>query len=179
MLDSRERDKWQQPGRMVASLGLKPGAAVADVGSGSGYLLPYLSHAVGARGTVYAEEIQKGFLPMLHRRAKSLGNVRVVEGTASNPHLPAHAIDCFVLLTVYHEVQHPIDFLRALHALAKPTTQLAIIDFDKGRKGYPPAPYGHEVATNAVIAEACAAGWVLSTRHEFIASQFFLVFRPS
>ncbi|MBV9469027.1 MAG: methyltransferase domain-containing protein [Abitibacteriaceae bacterium] len=178
-LDTHERDRWQQPGRIVASLHLKPGNVVADVGAGSGYLMPYLSHAVGPHGIVYAEEIQKGFLPMLHRRARALGNVRIVEGTASDPHLPAHMVDCFVLLTVYHEVQQPIGFLKTLRALTKPGTQLAIIDFDKQRKGYPPAPYGHEVATDAVIAEARAAGWTLSTRYEFIPSQFFLVFRPS
>src|SRR5688500_5429049 len=56
LLEGPERDRWQQPERIVRALGLRPGDTVADVGAGSGYLLPYLSRAVGPTGTVYAEE---------------------------------------------------------------------------------------------------------------------------
>jgi len=65
-----------------------------------------------------------------------------------------------------------------LRKYAHAGTQLAIIDFDANRKGDPPAPEGHCVAETAVLAEAKAAGWELAERHEFISSQFFLVFRP-
>ena len=94
-----------------AALGLHQGETVADVGASSGYLERRLSRAVGPQGQVYAEEIQSAFLPPLRRRAALLPNVRVVLGTASNPRLPAGSVDCFVLLTVYHEVQQPTAFL--------------------------------------------------------------------
>jgi predicted methyltransferase len=177
LLEGGARDRWQHPARVVRELGLRPGQTVADVGSGSGYLLPYLSRAVGPAGRVYAEEIQSGFLPALRRRAAALHNAHVVLGTADDPRLPRHAIDCFVLLTVYHEVARPIPFLRTLHAAARPGARLAIIDFDAARHGNPPAPIGHEIADVTVIAEARAAGWQLVARHEFLSSQFFLVFR--
>jgi hypothetical protein len=64
-----------------------------------------------------------------------------------------------------------------LRRYAAPGARLAIIDFDAGRKGNPPAPVGHEVAEQAVIAEAREAGWALKERHDFLPSQFFLVFR--
>ena len=177
LLDGRSRDRWQQPARLVQSLGLKPGQSVADVGAGSGYLLPYLSRAVGPHGKVYAEEIQPEFMPALRKQARALRNVQVVSGTAEDPRLPRKSIDCFVLLTVYHEVQEPVAFLRKLREFARPGARLAIIDFDASRKGQPPAPIGHEVADVTVIAEAEAAGWKLQQRHEFYSSQFFLIFR--
>jgi ubiquinone/menaquinone biosynthesis C-methylase UbiE len=177
LLEDPERDRWQQPARIVAALKLRPGATVADIGSGSGYLLPYLSRAVGPAGTVYAEEIQEAFLPALRRRAERLGNARVVLGTATDPNLPAGSIDCFVLLTVYHEIQDAVPFLRALRRAARPDARLAIIDFDQRRRGVPPAPIGHEVAARDVLPEARAAGWRLQEKHEFLSSQFFLVFR--
>ncbi len=179
LLDGRERDRWQQPGRIVDSLHLKKGATVADIGSGSGYLLPYLSRAVGPKGTVIAEEVQEEFLPPLREKAKQLHNVKVVFGTVEDPQLLVRNIDAFVLLTVYHEVDRPVDFLTTLRKYARPDTQLAILDFDPDRKGYPPAPQGHNIAESAVLLEAKAAGWELAERHEFISSQFFLVFRPS
>lgn len=171
------RDRWQQPARLVRALSLRRGETVADIGSGSGYLLPHLSHAVGPRGTVFAEEIQADFLPALRRRARLLKNVRVVSGTAADPRLPRGRIGCFVLLTTYHEVQKPVEFLRTLRRLARRDARLVIIDFDHARRGDPPAPIGHEIAAPTVIVEARAAGWRLHQKHEFLSSQFFLVFR--
>jgi predicted methyltransferase len=177
-LEGPERDRWQKPAALVAALRLRPGDVVADVGAGSGYLLRHLSRAVGPRGTVYAEEIQKEYLPELRSRARQLGNVRVVLGTPTDPKLPAGAIDCFVLLTVYHEVRQPVELLRVLRRAARPDAQLAIVDFDGARKGNPPAPDNHQVPEQDVIDEARRAGWVLDRRHEFLGSEFFLVFRP-
>ena len=178
-LEGPARDRWQQPERIVEALHLRAGDTVADIGSGTGYLLPYLSHAVGAKGHVVAEEIQDGFLAGLHHRAKLLHNVEVTLGTAEDPNLPSGNVSAFVLLTVYHEVDHPVDFLRTLRKYACPDARLAIIDFDANRKGDPTAPAEHQVAESAVIQEARAAGWELAGRHDFISSQFFLVFRPA
>jgi predicted methyltransferase len=177
LLEAPDRDAWQKPDEIVAALNLQPGETVADIGAGSGYLISRLSRAVGASGTVYAQEIQKEFLPALQRRAKPLGNVRVILGTADDPRLPERSVDCFVLLTVYHEVQKPVEFLRTLHRFARPGARLAIIDFDAARRGSPPAPTGNDVPEVDVLAEARAAGWELSARHPFLSSQFFLVFR--
>ncbi|HZP80442.1 MAG TPA: hypothetical protein VFB21_02275, partial [Chthonomonadaceae bacterium] len=68
LLETPARDRWQKPAQIVRALQLRPGGVVADIGSGSGYLLPYLSRAVGPKGIVYAEEIQEDFLPALQRR---------------------------------------------------------------------------------------------------------------
>jgi len=178
-LEGPERDRWQQPTKIVEALQLRSGATVADVGCGTGYLMPYLSRAVGPTGRVLSEEIQEEFMPGLRQRAKGLGNVEVNLGTAEDPNLLTRNVDTFILLTVYHEVDHPVDFLKALRKYGRPDARLAIIDFDANRHGEPPAPDGHQVAESAVIQEAAAAGWQLTKRHEFIPSQFFLVFRQS
>lgn len=174
-LDSPERDKWQKPAQLVNALGLNEGDTVADIGAGSGYLLPYLGRAVGQTGKVYAEEIQEAYLLDLRKYGARLKNMEVILGDAADPGLPAK-MDMFVLLTVYHEVQQPVEFLKTLHKYAKPGARLAIIDFDAQRKGEYPAPEGHEVAERDVIAEARAAGWKLEKRFEFLGSQFYLVF---
>jgi arsenite methyltransferase len=177
LLEAPDRDRWQKPDAIVQALGIRAGDVVADVGAGSGYLMSRLSTAVGPRGTVYAEEIQEAFVRQLRQKAKGFGNVKVVTGTANDARLPSGRIDHFVLLTVYHEVQKPVEFLRILKRFAAPGARLAIIDFDARRRGTPPAPMGHEMAAHDVIDEAQAAGWRLAERHEFLSSQFFLVFR--
>ena len=42
------RDEKQKPGELIRAMGLQPGMTVADVGTGIGYMLPFLSRAVGA-----------------------------------------------------------------------------------------------------------------------------------
>ena len=43
-------------------MGLEEGMTVADVGTGVGYMLPFLSRAVGPEGKVIAEDIFDDFL---------------------------------------------------------------------------------------------------------------------
>jgi SAM-dependent methyltransferase len=176
LLEGPARDRWQKPAELVKRLQLRPGATVADIGSGTGYLLPHLSRAVGSAGAVYAQEIQETFLPRLRQRAKVLGNVEVVLGTSEDPRLPVRNVDCFVLLTVYHEVERPVEYLKTLRSYAAPNARLAIIDFDTHRKGEPPVPRGHEVSEQDVLVEARNAGWDLERREDLFQTQFFLVF---
>lgn len=176
-LEGPQRDRWQNPEVLVRKLGINPGAVVADIGSGTGYLLPHLSRAVGPTGRVHAEEIQESFLAPLQRRSERLKNVEVVHGSPEDPRLPPKSVDLFVMLTVYHEVRQPVVLLRRLKEAARPGARLAIIDFDPDRKGDPPPPPEHSVRELAVIREVEQAGWKLAERHEVAPSQFFLVFR--
>ncbi len=179
-LEGPGRDRWQLPDKLVKTLRLRLGETVADIGAGTGYLTRRLSQAVGPHGVVYAEEIQDDFVRQRRRRARFLPNVKVVAGTETDPRLPPSSMDCFVLLTTYHEVDHPVQFLQTLHRFARPGARLAIIDFDKTRPvkpGDPPVPPDHQVSEAAVRREADAAGWRVVESHAFLSGQFFLVFR--
>lgn len=177
-LEDPARDDWQRPATIVRLLALAPGQTVADIGAGSGYLLPYLSLAVGPRGTVLAQEIQAAWIPYLERRAAGLGNVRVVIGRADEPGIADGGVDCFVLLTTYHEIERPVAYLRRLARAARPGARLAIIDFDRTRGGHPPPPGDHDVEERHVQDEVRASGrWRLEERHDVLSNQFYLVFR--
>src|ERR1700722_20491602 len=85
------RSERQRPRDIVDAMDLKPGATVADVGTGVGFMLPYLSHAVGDTGKVVAEDIQNDFLDKAKFKAQlsRLSNVQFVLGTDRDPKLPA------------------------------------------------------------------------------------------
>ena len=87
------RDEKQKPGELIRAMGLQPGMTVADVGTGIGYMLPFLSRRVGAEGKVIAEDIFDDFLASAKQRVESqkLANVTFVKGTETDPKLPENA----------------------------------------------------------------------------------------
>src|SRR5215218_8079306 len=67
------RDRWQQPDRVVAELGLGPGDRVADLGAGGGYFTFRLARAVGPSGVVYAVDTDRDMPAALAARAVKQG----------------------------------------------------------------------------------------------------------
>ena len=61
-LDSTERDRYQKPSQVIEALRVKPGMAVADLGSGSGYFTRRFIEAVTETGTVYAVDVEPEML---------------------------------------------------------------------------------------------------------------------
>jgi len=66
-LSAADRDQKQKPKELVAAMSLKPGMTVADIGTGTGFMLPYLSPAVGSGGSVLSEDIFPDFLEKAQR----------------------------------------------------------------------------------------------------------------
>src|SRR5690349_10060846 len=92
--DHHRKDRFN-PAAMVAELDIRAGSTVADVGTGVGLMLPYLTKAVGPGGKVIAEDIQQDFLDRARSRAQSekLANVIFLLGTERNPKLPESQVD--------------------------------------------------------------------------------------
>ncbi|MFW2388246.1 MAG: class I SAM-dependent methyltransferase, partial [Polyangiales bacterium] len=62
ILESETREIVQRSDDIVAAIGLKKGADVADIGAGTGLLTWKIAEAVGKRGHVYAVDIVPEFL---------------------------------------------------------------------------------------------------------------------
>src|SRR3954451_22386825 len=89
-LERPERDREEQPRKLLEILDVQPGLTVADIGAGSGYFTFRLSRQVGPKGKVLAVDIQPEMLDILRRRSKAqrITNVEPVLGTETDPKLP-------------------------------------------------------------------------------------------
>jgi ubiquinone/menaquinone biosynthesis C-methylase UbiE len=183
-LDSPDRDARQRPAELVKALDIRPGATVVDLGTGAGYMLPYLSRAVGAHGVVIAEDVRQDFLDRARAKAGQLhlGNVRFVLGTGSNPGLPAGAADLILVLDAYHHFDHPDLMLKEIGSALGPTGRLAIVEFYKRRGAMGPAspdlPLTHiRLDADDLIREVEANGFrLLSRRDQIPGSQYIAIF---
>jgi ubiquinone/menaquinone biosynthesis C-methylase UbiE len=133
------RDEKQKPVDLVRAMGLERGMSVADVGTGIGYMLPFLSRAVGRMGHVFAEDIFDDFLASAKQRAENqkLNNVTFVKGTETDPSLPEGQLDQVLVLDVYHHFDYPEKMLAAIHKSLKPDGKLVIVEYYKTQEAMP------------------------------------------
>jgi predicted methyltransferase len=179
-LANPERDTVQKPGKLVREMGVKPGMTVADIGTGIGYMLPALSHAVGAEGKVIAEDIFDDFLAGAKQRVQEgkLENVTFVKGTDTDPNLPAGQVDLAMALDVYHHFDYPDKMLAAIMKSLKPGGRLVIVEYYKRPEAMPNGRAMTHIRLDMpdVIKEVEANGFHLIAEKETILNvQYMLV----
>jgi ubiquinone/menaquinone biosynthesis C-methylase UbiE len=177
MLESERRPGWQVPERVLQELGIEPGERVAEVGTGSGFWLPYLDAAVRPGGRVLGEDIDQGLLDIASEkvRERELSSVELHLGGGDDPELEAGAFDYVLLVDTYHHLCDRVGFLRHLRRALAPGGRLVVIDF-RDEQRIPVAGSRHRIVRDAVIAEAARAGLRLAREHSFLRYQFMLEF---
>ena len=130
-LERAERMEEERPDRVLAALELKPGMTVADIGAGSGYYSWRMAERVGARGAVYAVDVQPEMLALLQQQMSQRGaaNVKPLLGTTADLRLPTGALDLALMVDVYHELEFPYEMLASIARALKPGGRLAFVEF--------------------------------------------------
>jgi len=174
------RDERQKPRELVQAMGLERGMTVADVGTGIGYMLPFLSRAVGRQGHVIGEDIFDDFLASAKQRAENqnLQNVTFVKGAETDPGLPEGQVDQVLVLDVYHHFDYPEKMLAGIHKALKPGGKLAIVEYYKSPEAMPNGRAMTHIRLNKpdVIKEIEANHFRLVSEREHIpGSQYMLI----
>lgn len=169
------RDVWQKPQGVVEKLSLERGARVADLGAGGGYFTWHLAKAVGARGTVYAVDIDKTVLDMIFKEmvARGTPNVRPVRAEPHDPRLP-EPVDLVFSCKTYHLMNDRVAYFRALASSLRPGGRVAILDFHP--RGFFSGMFGHRVEKEEVRREMEDAGYRLVNDYDIVDRQHFQIF---
>ena len=176
VFDDPARDAWQKPAEVIRALKLAPNAAIADIGSGTGYFAVRLARAV-PQGHVYGADIGADMVRFLNERAakEKLANLSSHQAAEADPMLPA-PVDLVLLVDTYHHIGTRTDYFSRLRSSLKRGGRVAIIDFRLDSPSGPPV--GHRVAAERVRAEMEEAGYRLLEQHGLLPNQYFLVFAP-
>lgn len=176
IFENEGRAEALQIDRVMDVLKIGDGSAVADIGAGSGWFTVRAARRVGARGTVYAVEINEEYIKYINDRAKreSLPNIKTVRGTEDDTRLPANSVNAVLILKTYHEIAEPVLVMRRLRASLKPNALVGIID----RNG---SGTDHGIERDVVVKEMERAGYALVEEHDFVKDgmDYLLVFTPN
>ncbi len=176
VFDDPARDGWQKPDEVIRTLRLGPEAAVADIGSGTGYFAVRLARAV-PKGRVYGADLEPGMVKFLNERAarEGLPNLRSVQAAPESPNLP-DPVDVVLLVDTYHHIARRPAYFEALRKQLRPGGRVAIVDFTLDSPTGPPRRA--RIAPETVKSEMARAGYRLAEEHGFLPHQYFLVFAP-
>ena len=201
VLESPDRDQWQQPEQIMDALGIAEGSKVADLGAGGGWFTVRLAHRVGPNGLVYAEDIQSQMIDAIMRRVRDHGltNVCPIIGAPDNPHLPTGRVrdqspsncsirgtrdkprpsagmDAILIVDTYPQFRDPVTLLRHVAAALAPNGRLGIVDFRKDGAGGPGPPLNERIDPEKVREKAEEAGLKFLREETFLRYQFLLIF---
>ena len=173
------RDGWQQPDRVIESLALVPGQAVADLGSGTGYFTGRLARAVAPGGVVYAVDVDADVQEELRERLReeAVQNVEIVLADFDDTRLPDASVDLVFTVNTFHHFEERPRYFRNLKRVLRPGGRVAVIEFD-GSHGLFVRWSGHYSAREGLLSDMAAAGYRVVEDLDFLERQSFIVFAP-
>jgi ubiquinone/menaquinone biosynthesis C-methylase UbiE len=127
-LDRRERDKEENPQKLVKALGLKKDEVVVDLGAGSGYYSLMMAPMVAK---VIAVDIQPEMLAIIDRKSKGskISNIELLLAKEQDPGLKPSSVDTILLVDVYHELAYPREVTRKMIEALKPGGRIVLVEF--------------------------------------------------
>ncbi len=157
-----ERDAWQEPDRLVALLDVTPGMRVADIGTGTGYLLPWLVEAAGPEGTVLAIDVEDAMVEWVRARAEESGWTTVVPTLApfEGPGVEPDSLDRAVMINVWHHIEDRATYAQNALAALTPGGVMLVVETRLDAPDGPPMHY--RMAPETVVAELAEAGFEAS-----------------
>ena len=166
------RDKLGEAADVIQIAGIRPGLAVADIGTGGGYYVMRVAPVVGPQGRVFAQDISMTALDRVRQRALAAGhrNIRYVQGSQANARLPDASVDVALMIHMYHEIEQPYLLLDRLRRSLKPGGRIVIVDLDRPSQD-------HGMPKTLLACEVKAVGYELVTMAD-IRQGYVAVFRP-
>jgi SAM-dependent methyltransferase len=130
-LEREEREREERTDLLLASLPLRPGMVVADIGAGTGYLSRRMAPAVLPGGKVLAVDVQPEMVSFLRGMVVKTGLAQIEPslGAEDDVKLPAASVDLAIMVDVYHELAFPYEVLASIVRALKPGGALVFVEY--------------------------------------------------
>lgn len=169
------RDEWQRPEEIVAALALKPGATVADIGAGTGYMVAHLSRAVGAGGTVVAIDSSAEMVEYLAKRSADLGPAKIVPRRVGpdDPEFPPASVDAVLTLDTWHHVNGREAYAKKVYDGLRRGGRFVVVEYTVDSEVGPPRAM--RLSPEQVAKQLVAAGFRAEVVKESMPRHYLVV----
>lgn len=172
MFDAPDRSDWQRPTEVVAMLEIVPGQTVVDLGTGTGYFLPFLSVAVGVHGHVIALDNEPAMIEHVIGRAvrQGMANVEARVVQSADPALGSETVDHVLVVDTWHHLPDRAAYASHLRDALRPGGTLVVVDFTVDATRGPPV--ADRISPEAVALELTNAGLEAEVLAEGLPEQY-------
>ena len=182
VLETESREIFAGREQLAEIVGAPPGAVVADIGAGTGFMSHVFAEQVGPEGKVYAVDINPVMMRRIAENAEEAGlkNIEPILCTDKTVELPDASVDIAFICDVYHHFEFPKNSMTSLWKALKPGGQVVIVDFHRIEGVSRPFIMGHVRAGEEVFTqEILDAGFELVNDHDvdFLSENYVLRFR--
>jgi predicted methyltransferase len=179
-LEREEREQEERGDLLLRELALKPGMAVMDVGAGTGYYSRRIASLVGARGTVYAIDVQPEMIAMLHDVAKrpGLNHIKPILGTEKSVTVPDSVADMAIMVDVYHELEFPAEMLASVIRALRPGGRVVFVEY-RAEDAKVPIKLLHKMSEAQIRREAVQSGLIWERTASPLPWQHVVIFKTT
>jgi ubiquinone/menaquinone biosynthesis C-methylase UbiE len=170
------QDRLRDPDAVIATLALRPGMVVGDLGPGAGHFTLRLARAVEPDGVVYALDASQSTLDDLRRVADDRGITTLLTVLVRRDRLeiPA-AVDLLFVSATYHHLPEPSAYFAKARVHLRPGARVAILE--SRREGLLARWLGpHATSPRRVQREMGEAGYRLVATHDVVRGYWFGLF---
>ncbi len=177
-LERSEREQEERTDRLVAELRVAPGAQVADIGAGTGYVSRRLAAAVGASGKIFAIDVQPEMIRLLTQLAARdrLPRIVPVLSAVDDVRLAPASVDLALMVDVYHELEFPREVLGSIVRALRPGGRVVFVEY-RAEDARVPIKTLHKMTLAQIRREALVLPLELERVDETLPWQHIVVFR--
>jgi ubiquinone/menaquinone biosynthesis C-methylase UbiE len=137
VLESKERQSYQNTKEILSMMDLKTDYVVADLGCGSGVFTIPLSKEVNQ---VYAIDIEPKMLSVVNKKIlkKNISNIKTKLSFNDKIPLNDNFLDFLLTVNTIHEFSDLSNMAKEIGRVLKPGGRLCIVDFKKKKEGFGP-----------------------------------------
>ncbi|HEY3375558.1 MAG TPA: class I SAM-dependent methyltransferase [Candidatus Aquicultor sp.] len=154
---------------------IETGGAIADLGSGSGYLCIPLARHFKNRATVYAVDINPELLEVIKERAGDLTNLVPILSEENRIPIAGGILDASFMVAVYHELDNPAQFIDEVKRVSRPVHKVIVVDWSQVKGDMGP-PLSERIPKPEVISSYQDLGYRLVSEFEPSVYVYGLVF---
>jgi ubiquinone/menaquinone biosynthesis C-methylase UbiE len=156
--------------QMDKALGVRPGATIADIGTGPAVQHPIrIAGKVAPDGNVVCVDISQSTITKIQRQIEDqhITNLQAVLGKDDDPMLLPGAFDAILVSNTYHEFTQPSIMLKRICEALKPSGTLVVVEnysITHRTESRAEQAKRHDMAPETLEAELSAAGFVVKER---------------
>lgn len=186
LFNNPRREEWEKTSQIVASLNLKKGSTIADIGSGPGNYSFRFADLVGDQGKVYSVDVVKDHLNYVESTAQKFGVKNITTMLTSGDNIgtiPKNSLDYAYMCSLYHNIygmtkeENRNQFIRSIYDSLKPGATLYVVDnalvTDKKTLPY----HGPYIAKELIVGQLRFFGFEFVKDYAFTPQRYVLVFK--